>query len=94
MKVTRDKKELIVRVPLFARRYNPYLEQAGKNPDTGQMENIVGLIYKDEIGFAYLIDRDYKGKCDDCSSIFLHYDGDEKDFKKLCAELKISWWCI
>lgn len=54
----------------------------------GEMDNIVGVIDKknDEYGLAFLIDRSHKGKSPDITSTFVNFDGNEKDFKKLCQE--------
>lgn len=84
---------LIIKVPLKAERSNPYDEDFHE-----EMDNITGLIIGhhkdrnrwDECGFAYLIDRDYKGKCDDISSLFFISDYDVKEFVKLCKDLKIN----
>lgn len=63
--IRKDKKNLIIKlsVPLKTRRYNLYDES--ENDD---MDNIVGVIAGNEIGFAYRLDRSYKGKEDDVSS--------------------------
>ena len=98
MKITRDKDNLIVTIPLKARRYNPYNDMAGENPDTGEMDNIVGVIEKHEgytdIGFMFLQDMDYKGKDDQLTDWAVKCDGEPEDFEKLCAELKIPLWRI
>lgn len=85
---------LIITIPLKKRRYNPYKEMAGNSGDVGEMDNLIGVIDKKddwEIGFAYRIDRSYKGKDDDISSIFLHYLEGEEEFKKLCKEIGIDF---
>ena len=102
MKITRDKDNLIVTIPLKARRWNPYNDMAGENPDTGEMDNIVGVIEGhhqggndwDDIGFMYLQDFSYKGKSDQLTSWAVKYGGEPEDFEKLCAELKIPLWRI
>lgn len=81
MNISKDKKNLIIKVPLKQKIYNPYDEE-----EKGELDNICGVIAGDEEGFAYLIDRSYKGKEPDISSIFLHYTG---DIKELCKKLKI-----
>ena len=97
-KITKTKTHLVIKIPLFKKRYNPYMEQVGKNPYIGTMNAITGLILyhkKDgndyeECGFATLIDRSYKGKDDDVGDFIYKYHGDEEDFEKLCIELKIG----
>ena len=98
MKLTREKDELVVRIPLKARRFNPYNEMAGENPDTGEMDNIVGVIenqkgYK-ETGFMYLIDRHYKGKDDDLGDWVVKCNLDPSEFEMLCKKLGITLWMV
>jgi len=71
-------------VPLKTRRYNPYDES-----ENDEMDNIVGVVAGDEIGFAYRLDRRYKGKGDDISAPFYLYQGRLEDFINLCKELNI-----
>ena len=85
-----DENNLIVKIPLKVNRYNPYNNMAG------EMNNIVGLIeyhggYAD-LGFAYLIDMDYKDKGDQIGDWAVKYDGEKEDFKALCKGLKIPLW--
>jgi hypothetical protein len=65
-------------------------------------EKIVGLIVhggqwiNGEYGFAYEIDRSYKGKDPDVSTFFYKCDDieDEKDFINLCNNLNLSIYTI
>ena len=95
-KIYTKNKKLIIEIPLFKKRYNPYLAKY-----TGKMYNVIGIIrkqydeeikiwYPEEIGFAYNIDMSYKGKADQESRVFYNYTESEKDFKKLCKKLKIE----
>jgi len=88
--ITKTKNYLVIRVPLKSKRYNPYMEKY-----VGVMDNICALITKDEfgneeMGFANWIDRDYKGKDDDISSIWYHWWGGIEEFKNICKRLKID----
>ena len=85
--ISRNNKNLIIKlsVPLEKRRYNPYDESEGD-----KMDNVVGVIAGDEIGFAYWIDRDYKGKGNDVSAPFYLYQEDLNSFRNLCKELKVD----
>ena len=90
---------LVITIPLKKRRFNPYNEMATGNGDVGEMDNICGLIIKhreggnhyDDMGFAYVIDRDYKGKSDDIGDFCVKFYGGEKEFRKLCTDMKISF---
>jgi hypothetical protein len=73
-------------VPLETNRYNPYM---GDEP-TGKMDNILGVICGDEIGFAYWLDMSYAGKDDQISTLFYLYDGEPEEFKKLCQDLGLQ----
>ena len=80
-----EKNNLVIKIPLKAKRFDPYTET-----DAREMDNIVGVITNDEVGFAHWIDRDYKGKDDDVSNFFYIYLGEKKDFINLCKKLKID----
>ena len=85
--ISKNDKNLIIKlsIPLEARRYNPYDESEGD-----KMDNVVGVIAGDEIGFAYCLDRDYKGKGDDISAPFYLYQENLDSFRNLCKELKVD----
>lgn len=76
--ISRNGKNLIVRLSIPLKRGND------------GMDNIVGTIAGDEIGFAYLLDRSYKGKEDDISSPFYFYQGEEENFRELCKKMGIK----
>lgn len=65
--------------------------------DVGSHPTLMGLITKDrwgndEIGFAKVIDMDYKDKGDQWTDIMIHvWDMEKKDFKALCEKLRIGW---
>ena len=90
-KIYIKKDKLVIEIPLYSERHNPYMEEYKE-----KMDNLVGLIYpvkecsEPEIGFAYNIDMSYKGKGDQESVIFFRYYDEKKDFIKLCEKLKIE----
>jgi len=73
-------------VPLETNRYNPYM---GDEP-TGKMDNVLGVIAGDEIGFSYWLDMDYAGKGDQISVPFFIFHGEADEFRELCQELGIQ----
>ena len=95
MKITKENNELVIRMPMEQNSYDAIGELIGKVPF------IIGVINKkknveynednSEFGFSYLIDLGYKGTQDE-GEMFLHYNGEEEDFIKLCNELGISIW--
>lgn len=85
--IRKNNKNLTIKlsVPLKTRRYNPYDES-----ENDEMDNVVGVVAGDEIGFAYWLDRRYKGKGDDVSAPFYLYQGSLDDFRNLCKDLNIA----
>ena len=64
--------------------------------DVGSHPTLIGLIYKDkygndEMGWAKVIDMDYKDKGDQWTDIMIHWWGGEKEFKDICDELEIGY---
>lgn len=85
--------KIIIEIPFYSERYNPYMSDSSYH---SKMNNIVGVIVPvkncdtPDIGFAYNIDMDYKGKPDQTSEIFYKFYGKRKDFIDLCKKLKIE----
>lgn len=94
MKVYKQKDKIIFEFPAEQPRYNPYM---GDDP-VGTHPTFTGIIVPQknstelEIGFACVIDMDYKGKEDQWSDIQVHWDGDKDSFIKKCEELGMSWF--
>jgi hypothetical protein len=88
MKITKDKENLIVSIPLKQKIYNPYDERE----DQGECENIVGVIAgDDEQGFYSLNSLAYKDDIQLGAPLVLTYlENDE--FIKLCKKLGVSIW--
>jgi len=81
-----DKENLIITIPRFTTRNNPYSEEY--HP---KMDNIIG-IYEDEYnnGLAYRIDMDYKGKDDQYTDYFFKLNGEKEEFNEMCKDLEID----
>lgn len=93
MKVSRNGKKLIFEFPTETPRYNPYVDEkdyVGTDITLGTYSTLVGLITKNDLGFAFTIDRAYKGKADDYTAIMIHWDSDEESFIKICKKIKIK----
>jgi len=94
MKIKKVKDKIIVEIDFWSKRSNPYMP----DEDVGEYPTLAGLIIRhkengncyDEIGFARLIDRDYKGKDEDIGSwAIMWYDGEDKFIEK-CKELGVA----
>jgi hypothetical protein len=72
-------------VPLEVDRTTPWDDEP-----TGRMDNVLGVICGDEIGFAYWLDMSYADKPDQISTLFYLYDGEPEEFKKLCQDLGLK----
>ena len=84
-KVYKKNDNLVIVVPLFSKRYNPY-----DPDDQGQkMDNITGVIAGEECGFALLIDQSYKGKGDDVTDLFYTHFGSTEEFREICKKLNL-----
>jgi len=94
MEIYKKDDKIIIEIPFWSKRINPYMP----NADIGEYPTLTGLIVRhreggndwDEIGFAGTIDRDYKGKDDDVSDFVVMWDGEKEDFIKLCKKLEID----
>jgi len=92
MKIYKKKDKIIFEIPFWSKRWNPWTEG-----DVGEHQTLVGIIRNDdhgneEIGFAQVIDMDYKGKGDQNTDIIIYTDHLEKDnFIKLCQELGLDY---
>ena len=92
MKVYKKGDKIIIEIPFWTPRSNPYMG----NENVGEHPTLVGLLFKDEygndeMGFAQVIDMDYKGKDDQWTDIMIHWWGEEEEFKKICEDLKIGY---
>lgn len=91
MEITKEKGQLVIRVPLKKRRFNPYNDCFTGNGDVGEMDNVIAVYESDTCnGLTYAIDMGYKGKDDQFTDYFLRTDMGIKDFEKLVKELELS----
>ena len=95
MKIEFDEEKISFTYPRNQNRVNPYMDDG---EFCGEYPTFTGLIVRhnkdgndwDEIGFAYTIDMDYKGKDDQVGSFAVMWEGEEEDFIKKCKELGIG----
>ena len=92
MKYEKIKDNIIITIPFWSKRQNPWME----GEDVGSHKTLIGIIDKDEfgneeLGWAKIIDMDYKDKEDQITDTMIHYwDGDKKSFIELCKKLEIE----
>ena len=91
MKITRTPQSLIFEIPRIDHRSNPWDDNY--NPE---YDCIVGLILHNksprytEMGFANIIDMEYKGKSDQVGDFIVKYPHSEGNFKKECYRLGLD----
>ncbi len=91
MEIIKERNNIVIKIPFWVKRRNPYTPEK----DVGKHKALIGLITEDksgndEMGFAYVIDMDYKNKDDQFSDIIIHWFGEEKEFEKICKQLEIG----
>ena len=90
MKITKENKEAIIRIPLYQKQCNPYMD----NKDLGETHNLVGIIAKgkgnDIYSISHLIDLNYKDDQQEGMPIIMFYD--EEELKNACKILGINIW--
>jgi len=93
MKITKKDNKIIVEIPFYSDRSNPYME----GQDVGKYPTLTGLIIKnkgdddyDELGFAQTIDMDYKDKGDQVGDFIIKWHQSEDKFRKKCDELGLN----
>lgn len=91
MKYEISNNNLVISIPLKQKaRY--YFDN-----ECGEIDNIIGVVSKDkdgndEIGFHQLIDMTYKDKEPQIDGLLVSYNGEKKDFEKLCKDLGIIYF--
>lgn len=88
MKITKEKDELVIKIPFSTTRSNPYMEDY--HP---KMDKLIGVIEGEyDYGFCYRIDMEYKDKGDQWTDWVIKVDKDmeQDEFIKLCKKLKIG----
>lgn len=76
---------LHIEVLMKSQRSNPWDEDFHDD-----MDNIVGVIAGDEVGFAEWIDMDYKDKPDQVSDMFYSSWMGKSEFRELCKTLGVD----
>ena len=100
MKITKENEEIVVKIPFWSKRTNPYMvDEKGEFLDVGEFQTLTGLICDPpkncigcdpEMGFALTIDMDYKDKGDQVDGYVIMWSGSEKDFIAKCEELGLE----
>jgi len=96
MKIYKEKDKIVVEIPFWSKRVNPYmLDENGEPEDVGEYPTLTGIIRNDdsgneECGFSYTIDRAYKDKGDDVTDIIIHCCMEKEKFIELCKKLGID----
>jgi len=83
--ITKDKDNLIIKIPLKQEVYNPYTDEV-----EGEIDNIIGVIEGDQVGFAYQIDMSYKDKDPQIGTTFYVDYMENGEFIKLCEKLGLG----
>ena len=91
MKITKNKKDLIIKIPLYQDSYDAIGEKI-----SSKAPNIVGVVAGERCTISHLIDLGYKGDVQEGMEIVIWSDDATKkeieEFKKLCNDLEIDVW--
>jgi len=96
MKIYKENNKIMVEIPFWSKRYNPYMiKDNGEPEDVGNYPTLTGLIVRhrngdEEMGFAQTIDMAYKDKGDQVGSFVIMWYNGEKEFREKCEELGIG----
>ena len=90
MKITKNNKDLVIKIPLYQDSYDAIGQKIGQVP------NIVGVIAGEKCTISQLIDLGYKDDVQEGQEILIYNDyteeEDREDFRNLCEELGIPLW--
>ena len=86
MKITKEKNELVIRIPLKQKESNCYKD----DKDLDDVDNLVGIIAGDEFSISHLNDLSYKDTQQEGSPIIMFDDEDE--LREACKVGKIMIW--
>lgn len=90
MKITKNNKDLIIKIPLYQNSYDAIGQKIGQVP------NIVGVIAGERCTISQLIDLGYKNDIQEGSELIVWSDFADKDdkeaFRNLCNDLVIGVW--
>jgi len=80
-----ENNQLVIRLDLKQQKFNPYMDES-----TGETDNVCGILDEQDIGFGFLVDREYKGKSPDCTGILFHWLKSQDEFEEFCKTNGIS----
>lgn len=84
MKITKEKNELVIKLPLSQPSYDAIDEYVGET------DNLIGVIAAQEYSISQLIDLGYKGDQQEGMPIIMFETAEE--LRKVCKEFNISVW--
>ena len=91
MKITKNNKDLVIKIPLYQDSYDAIGEKI-----SSMVPNIIGVIAGERCTISQLIDLGYKDDVQEGSELIVWNDfstgKDIEEFKKLCKELGIGVW--
>ena len=91
MKITKNKKELVIRIPLYQDSYDAIGEKI-----SSMLPNVIGVIAGERCTISQLIDLGYKDDVQEGSELIVWSDfaeeNDKEDFRKLCSDLGVAVW--
>lgn len=91
MKITKNKKDLIIKIPLYQDSYDAIGEKI-----SSKVPNIVGVVAGERCTISHLIDLGYKDDVQEGMEIVIWSDDatkkDIEEFRKLCNDLEIDVW--
>jgi len=97
MNIYKKDDKIIVEIPAFKNRYNPYMEEESEKGLIGKYPTLTGLIVRhkkdgnfSEIGFAQTNDMCYAGKPDQVGGFVIMWYNTEESFRQKCKELNIN----
>jgi hypothetical protein len=89
MKITKENEELVIRIPLWQKINNCYMEEE----DLYDTHNLIGVIARGKnniFSISYLCDLNYKGTQQEGVPIIMFYD--EKELRDACKTIGIDIW--
>ena len=90
MKIIKENKEAVFKIPLWQKQSNLYMD----DKDLGETHNLIGVIARgkdnDIYSISQLIDLNYKDDQQEGMPIIMFYD--EEELKDACKILGISIW--
>ena len=81
--------KIIFEIPAKTARCNPYMD---KKEQSGTHDTLIGMKShdKEEMGWARVIDMEYKGKDDQYTDFLIHWWGSEEEFDAICKDIEVG----